>query len=421
MEKHIKAKNGLDIYSYRLENTHSFYISLYVKMGSMYEDERNCGISHFLEHAVIRNINRILDGELYPLLDRYGLEFNASTYAEMVQFYISGAPSSFAVAAQIIAEVLAPIDLSREDFEAERGRIRAEIREGQERTSLGQFTLEEVFGSCSLSRSITGTGVSVSRTSRRALEEHRRRSFTVGNTFLYVTGRFSDGDICLLSERVEKYPLYSGEIRDNTAPVSKYFGNRQLAVRLKNADYCKVRFTFDLDMSRISLPESDLVHAILVGGYSSELFVEMSERRGLFYDIDSLSDRYKNIGMLAFSFELREAQLYEATELVVGLLKRLKTQILPPERCMHATYVDNAPMLLDSPRELNFTMAYDNHIMDMGYPDLRARASAYGAVTPGRLRELFCMIFTTNNLTFTMKGKRKSVDTKRLEDILARL
>ena len=339
----------------------------------------------------------------------------------MVQFYISGSPSAFGVAAQIISRVLSPINLSEADFEAERSRIRAEIREAQDKTSLSQFTLDTVFDGNSLARSITGTGSSVSRISRRTLESHRRQFFTRDNTFVYLTGSYSDSDIeCLLTE-LEKYPLYDGVARDNTAPVSNSFLKRGAAVKLKNADYCKVRFTFDLDMSRLALPETDLVHAVLVGGYSSELFVEMSEKRGIFYDIDGVCDRYKNIGILGFSFELRESRLYEAVELVVDLLGRLKRQTLPADRCMYATYVDNAPILLDSPRELNFTFAYDNHIMDMGYSDVAARTRAYAAVTPERIRELCGVIFTPDNLTFTMKGNKKRVDTARISEILSRL
>lgn len=421
MEKSKKCKNGITVYHYPQPAAHSFYISLFVKMGSMYEEERLSGISHFIEHAVIRNVNAQMGGTLYPLLDKYGLEFNASTFAEMVQFYISGSPRAFRVAAEILARVLLPITLTAQDFEAERSRIRAEIREAQEKTSLLQFTLDNVFGEGSLARPITGTGGSVSRISRRALEEHRRAAFTPENTFVYLTGTYNDGDVDTLAAELEKYSLYSGETHDNLAPVSNSFGKRGATVAIKNADYCKVRFTFDLDMSRLTLPETDLVHAVLVGGYSSELFVEMSERRGIFYDIDGVCDRYKNVGILGFSFELREARLYEAVELVVELLQRLKNDILPSDKCMYATYVDNAPMLLDSPRELNFTLAYDNHVMDMGYPDLDARTRAYASVTPERIREICRIVFTPDNLTFTMKGNKKRVDTEKIREILLTL
>ena len=418
MEKQRILKNGIKLCSYSSPSTHSFYISLFVKTGSMYESEDTSGISHLLEHVIIRNVNGLYDGRLYALLDEYGLELNASTYSEMVQFYISGAPRAFTLATEIISRLLSPIALSREDFEAEKRRIRAEIREGEDRTSLSQFTSETVFGGTSLALPITGTARSVSCISRRKIEEYRRRVFTRENTFLYVTGAFSDGDLDLLAHEVEKFEPSNGDEHTNTAPVSNYFGKRDATVAVKNADFCKVKFTFDIDMSRVSLPESDLAHAVLVGGYSSELFVELSEKRGLFYDVDGAAERYKNLGTLSFSFEVKEANLYEAVRLVCELLVKLKSEPLPPSRCMYASFVDNAPMLLDSPRELNFTFAYDNHVMGMGYPDVQSRAAAYSAVTPERLCRVFSEIFTTDNLTLTLKGNKKRIDTDRLRELI---
>ena len=46
-----------------------------LKAGSIYENSNNNGITHFLEHIVIRNINKICDGELYKVLDENGLTF----------------------------------------------------------------------------------------------------------------------------------------------------------------------------------------------------------------------------------------------------------------------------------------------------------------------------------------------------------
>jgi hypothetical protein len=62
--------------------------------------ESRPGITHFLEHAAIRNVARTMDGGLYQTLDRYGMEFNASTYSEMVQFYITGATPKFSLGAE---------------------------------------------------------------------------------------------------------------------------------------------------------------------------------------------------------------------------------------------------------------------------------------------------------------------------------
>ena len=79
MEIKRESQNGITVYSYKNEALHSFYISLFVKAGSMYETADECGITHFYEHCAIRNLNKLYGDELYSMLDRSGMELGAST------------------------------------------------------------------------------------------------------------------------------------------------------------------------------------------------------------------------------------------------------------------------------------------------------------------------------------------------------
>ena len=123
MEKMITAKNGIEIYSYKNPALHGFSISFFLRAGLMYEQDDEQGITHFLEHVLIRNINKQKGGKLYATLDRYGVEFNAATYSEMVQFYTHGASANFSVGAEVIASFFNPIILSAAEVAIERKRM----------------------------------------------------------------------------------------------------------------------------------------------------------------------------------------------------------------------------------------------------------------------------------------------------------
>lgn len=88
------------------ENIHSFCLCLYVRAGSLFETKENNGISHFFEHIVFKNIHYQMGENLYQTLDRCGLDFNASTYEEFIQFIITGAPAHFEEAAEILTGIL---------------------------------------------------------------------------------------------------------------------------------------------------------------------------------------------------------------------------------------------------------------------------------------------------------------------------
>ncbi len=417
-EKCTVAKNGIRVYSYKNPAVHSFFISLFVRAGSMYESERESGITHFLEHVAIRNVNYIMGGELYPTLDRFGIEFNASTYSEMVQFYVSGAAESFGCGSKIISQLFSEIKLPSAEISTERERIKAEIRESDDKSSLSTFAGGIVYGGTSLARPITGTASTVAKVTRARLESYRKRIFTPENLFIYVTGAFSDEDIEALAELVGEAPVFEGEKHCNVAPVCEKFGKREGKVAIKSADFTMVRFNFDLDMSRISVAESDILYDILFGGYNSRFFIEMSEKRGLCYDISGAAERYKNIGSLAFSYEVREGALYDSVELALSILDGLVRTPPAEEGMMKAGYVTNAKMLYDDPRDTNFTFAYDNHVMCAGYSSIEERAEVYKKITPRRISELADMIFRPENLTLTVKGRKKRIDTERLEGII---
>lgn len=418
MEEKRILKNGISVYSYKNPESHSFHLSLFVKAGSMYESENECGITHFFEHIAIRNVNAVMGGKLYSYLDRHGIEFNASTYSEMVQFFASGAVKNFRVGAEAVAALFSPIVLNAEEINAERRRIKAEIRELDEATSLSCFSQRAVWGGTSLSRPIAGTLGSVSKIGQKKLEDYRSRIFTRENLFLYLTGNFSDYDLEYLSSLIEKINLPAGSARENIAPIPKSFCNRECAVLVKNADFTKLKFNFDIDIEKVGVCECDLIYEILFGGYASQFFMEMSEKRGLFYDLVGNVERYKNIGVMSFGFEVKENDLYSALGIVVELLKKYKKYPVPEEDCMKAGFVDNGDMLLDEPRELNFTFAYDNYILSLGYLDIEKRKAAYRSICPERLMQVINEIFKTSNLTLAIKGRVKKIDTERIKGIL---
>lgn len=415
-----KSKNGITVYSYQNTSSHGFFLSLFVRGGSLYETERESGISHFVEHVAIRNVNRLMDGALYALLDREGLEFNASTYSDMIQFYICGAREKLPIACRILPRLLCPLVLSADEVELERRRIRAEIREGDDKSSLGSFTARLLYPGHPLSRPILGTGSSVARIGRRALEEHRRRLFSKGNFFFYLTGKYEESDIDLLLDEATSLLPTEEDAGLCFPPLPTSFGKRG-GVYLKNADFTMLRFSFDLDMTRITIPEADLLYDVLLAGYNSRFFIEMSEDRGLFYDLNGSVERYPRLGLLYFTYEVKEKDLLSALSLTLRILSEIKRTCLSEETMMKASYVDNAYMLFDDARELNFTMAYDAHLLGLGYRSLEDRIEAYRRITPQRLREVAGIVFQRDNMTLTMKGNKKKIDLDAVRETLSLL
>jgi predicted Zn-dependent peptidase len=338
----------------------------------------------------------------------------------MVQFYTSGATKNFRFAAKTLLGLFSPIILTAEEIDSERRRIKAEIRESDDKNSLLSFSNGIVHKDTSLARSITGSISSVSKITAKRLEEYRRSIYSVGNFFFYITGNFTDEDVEFLTSIVEEceFPV-ADKPHDNIAPVSSGYFRRTGGVQVKNSDFTSVRFSFDLDMKKLTVPETDLIYDMLLTGYNSKFFMEMSEERGLFYDITGAVERYRNIGELYFSYEVRPRDVSLAVEITLKILSEFKKTLHAPELLMKSPYVDNAYMLYDDARELNFTFAYDNHIMKLGYASIDERREAYRGITGENIRRAACEIFRPENLTVTVKGNKKKIDIERINELSA--
>ena len=56
--------------------------------------------------------------------------------------------------------------------------------------------------------------------------------------------------------------------------------------------------------------------------------------------------------------------------------------------------------------------------MGESYKSIEERAELYSKITPERIREIADIIFRTENLTLTVKGEKRRIDTERLENII---
>jgi zinc protease len=67
-----------------------FNISTWVKTGSIHEDDRISGISHFLEHLMFKGTERFGPGEFDKEMESMGAVINAATWKDFTFYYITG-------------------------------------------------------------------------------------------------------------------------------------------------------------------------------------------------------------------------------------------------------------------------------------------------------------------------------------------
>ena len=421
MEEKFVTAAGIPLYAYRNPALHGFCLSLYVRAGAMYEEAERNGETHFVEHMLFRSINRRMDGGLYPLLDRCGLSFNAETYKEFVQFYLVGSSSHFADAVTVFSHLFDPMDLPRSEIDPERQRIKSEIRESNEETSLEYFSDGIVWENTSLARSILGRHKTLDTIGRSALRDAARRVFSPNNLFFYVTGNVTDAQIADFCSALSVPLENSAPFRDNTAPAPANFQNRPREIFVKSGDETSLRFSFDFDATSCTHAEMMLLYDILFYGECGKIYRELSDRTGLIYSFDPSLERYGNIGVLHLRYEVRPANLVRSVELVCQILCNLKKGLTDELDYVRPLYLDNGGLLLDNAEDLNWNRAYEVHILNCAYPSHEDRKKAFASVSPQRISQLAREIFRPENLTLAIKGNKKWKSEKALLDLVEKL
>ena len=401
---------------------HSFCIGVYLVAGSLYEDIKQNGITHLYEHCVFRSIKKKYFTDFYELLTENAISFNASTYKEFVYFELTGLPSGIDLAVDIVSKLFDPVELTGAEFETEKKRIKAEIREESEFTTLQYFADTKIWEDTSLANTISGYCGTLDRLSLKTINRFREETVTAGNVFLYVTGKVSHGDVEKIRAAASKMNIgEGGKAKDNTAPVPNSFGKRNREIHFKQSDFCLVRMSFDIDNAKCNTAVRDVLYSALFEGEDALFFQRMSEREPLIYSYDSTLEQYRNISCIKFQYEISPKDLERSFETVVAILEDVKRGDFRFDNSVKKLFTKWS-LMGDEAANLNWGMAYMNRILGDTKLELTENgASLYNGVRLQDVTEKAADIFRRNNLVCAVKGKKNKVDLEKLSAILDRL
>ncbi len=418
----IKSDSGIPVIAEQNAHLHGFSLALYLKAGCLYETKSENGITHFYEHIAIRNLNARYDGALYRMLDTYGLTLNASTGQENVQFEIIGATKHFRIACEILSKLFEPITLSANEIDIERKRVKAEIREDDEKSTLYQFRSVQVWQDTPLSLSVLGTPKTLDSFGKQRLIVEQKNLLSPNNVFFYATGAFEECDLLYLTSLLSKVTIPpSSQTRDNCAILPQAFGNRPFGIHVKGGDETVLSFSFDLYAEEYTDAERTLLYDLLFSGETSLFYQALSEKTGYIYSFTPSFEVFCNIAVLSVQFEVHPKHLLAAAEEAVAVFASVKRDIGDALDRVRPPYVDNAGLLLDDCSSYNWTRAYETRFLRLPYEDTTARANAFQNVTPERITALAKAVFTLPRMTVCLKGDKKRLPVETIEAILKRV
>lgn len=419
METVLTSKNDIEILSYSNPHMHHTELGVYLRYGSMYEPNEYNGIAHFYEHVIFRNLNKLYGGDLYRLLDLNGVKFDACTYKELIEINIKFLPSCSGFALDILEKIFSPIILTAGEISAERNRIRAEIRE-HSTWDLDDLSIKTVWENTSLANPILGTRGTVSKIRKKQLSAAHREIFSASNIIVCLTGNVSDELLNKTKFVLEKQEISQNvPFRDNTAPVTKSFGNRSCKIVHYCSNDARMRLCFDMDCQEITRAERDLLYDVLFTGETCKFYQRLSEENGLVYSFDAYLGDYRNIGCISVFMEYANADFLLLIKEIVKIFQEIKQGNFNLS-CAKANYTSGREFLLDNPHDLNWSLMFKSRFLGTEYA-FKDTANVYESITDERIVNAARKIFTTENLVAVIANKANEKDLQTAKNIFSEL
>ena len=242
------------------------------------------------------------------------------------------------------------------------------------------------------------------------------------NLFVYVTGNVSQEDKNILYRKIEKININNQSVSfTNVVTINKDFFNRKGIVNIKNDYWHYVKIGFDIDCSKYSGGVYDLIYAVLFKGEAGLVHNYLSEDNPIIYSFESTLEQYDNIGNINFKFEVVKEKIVDAVRIIVSLLNHVKNGQFNFDANLKYE-MSNSLMELDKPDDLNWSMAYYNHILKTDSIDYSDEFyGRFNNITKEQIIQAAKEIFQVKNMTVAIKGNKKKINVKHLEDILKNL
>lgn len=336
--KKTTLENGLRIITAPMKDTETATIMIMVGVGSRYEEDKERGISHFIEHMMFKGTKKRPNTQtIANELDSIGGEFNAYTGKTATAYYAKSDAKHLDKTLDVISDMFLNSKLAAREIEKERGTILQELNmyEDIPMRSVGDVFEGLLYGNQKLGREIIGTKETIQGVKRNDFVNYIKKFYVAEDAVICVAGKFDEKKII---GKIEK--IFS-QINQGKKPefekVAEKQNSPQIKIKTKKTDQTHlvlgVRAYPDEHKDEYVL---SLLSIILGGNMSSRIFINVRERQGLAYYVHTDTESYQDTGYLATFAGVEHANLIKAIETILNEYKKIATKKVTPQELKKA-------------------------------------------------------------------------------------
>lgn len=309
-----------------MKDTQAITLWVLFGTGSKYEEKRINGISHFLEHLFFKGTkSRPKAGQVNRELDRLGAQSNAFTSKEFTGYYVKAAAKHFDIALDIVSDILIEPLFKPEEIEKERGVILQEISmyEDDPRRQAFEVFEELLYGDQPAGWDTAGYPQTVRNIARDDIVKYKESHYQTTNAVVVVAGNIEPGEAFRKIDKAFKKMKRGKKLEK--PKVKEIQKKPQVKFKKKDVDQTHLRLgvrAFNMyDERRYAMT---ILQTILGGNWSSRLWTELREKRGLTYYVRAFQENYTDTGYLMAAAGVPHEKLAQTTKKIVEILRAVR-------------------------------------------------------------------------------------------------
>lgn len=288
----------------------------WIKTGSINEDDKNNGVSHFLEHLFFKGSKNHAPGEFDKLLETKGAITNAATSKDFTHYYITIPSKYFNEALELHADMLMNPLIPRKELEKERKVVLEEICKDENSPDHVVYDnlISMLYTDHPYKRKVIGTKEIIETIPRDEIFNYYNTWYSPSNMVTVIVGDVNAQEVLAKVKQ-----NFNGNPQKAPKPV--YPKEKQLTQQAKKIVYLPAQSGYMLIGFRgttISAADSyalDVLATILGEGRSSIFYQEIKDKLQLAYSISASNAGFKDDGIFYISanFTPDKLQRLEAT------------------------------------------------------------------------------------------------------------
>lgn len=322
---YFTLSNGFKVV-YERNKSKAGHLGITFNAGTRFDPVEKAGIAHFLEHSIFKGTKKRKAYHILNRLDAVGGEINAYTTKEDICIYASFVKSDFLRAADLITDICFNSTFPTKELEKEKEVVIDEINSYLDSPSdiIYDDFEELIFKNHPLGKNILGTIDSVRSMTDADLVDFAKKYFHPSNAVISLVGNFTEKRVEEVLDKTFGTIDFSDdftiekEVKLKYSPfhITQKKSNYQAHILLGNQAY---------EYRHKNRRAMVLLNNILGGpALNSKLNLNIRERKGIAYNIDSSYTPYQDAGFYSIYLGTDKKNIEKCIGLVKKELKKLK-------------------------------------------------------------------------------------------------